>query len=65
MCGGGWLGADWVAGVLDGYHALHAVRADLLRRDGAAREAYGRAIDLAGNPAERAYLGRRRDELGR
>lgn len=51
---------------LDGYHAYHAVRADLLRRVGRsaeARTAYGRAIELAGNPAERAYLTRRRDQL--
>ncbi|WBB53447.1 sigma-70 family RNA polymerase sigma factor [Verrucosispora sp. WMMD573] len=51
---------------LDGYHALHAVRADLLRRLGRHRDsraAYDRAIGLAGNPAERAYLTRRRDQL--
>ncbi len=44
---------------LDGYHAFHAARADLLRRLGRAREAraaYERAIDLAGNAAERTYL---------
>jgi RNA polymerase sigma-70 factor (ECF subfamily) len=44
---------------LDGYHVFHAVRADLLRRLGRADEAsvaYGRAADLAGNAAERAYL---------
>lgn len=55
-----------VADVLDGYHALHATRADLLRRLGRSREsslAYDRAIELAGNPAERAYLNRRRDQL--
>ena len=51
---------------LDGYHVYHAVRADLLRRlgrDGEARAAYDRAIDLAGNTAETAFLTRRRDEL--
>jgi RNA polymerase sigma factor (sigma-70 family) len=51
---------------LDGYHAFHAARADLLRRLGRGREsrvAYDRAISLAGNPAERAYLTRRRDQL--
>ncbi|WFE48124.1 sigma-70 family RNA polymerase sigma factor [Verrucosispora sp. WMMD1129] len=51
---------------LDGYHAFHAARADLLRRlgrDGDSRVAYDRAIGLAGNPAERAYLTRRRDLL--
>ena len=52
---------------LDGYHAYHAARADLLRRVGRSdesRTAYDRAIQLAGNPAERAYLARRRDQLG-
>jgi RNA polymerase sigma factor (sigma-70 family) len=52
--------------VLDGYHAFYVARADLLRRldrAGEARAAYDRALDLAGNPAERAYLIRRRDEL--
>ncbi len=46
---------------LDGYHLLHAARADLLRRLGRASEsasAYGRALALARNDAERAYLGR-------
>jgi RNA polymerase sigma-70 factor (ECF subfamily) len=52
---------------LEGYHAFHVTRADLLRRlhrSEEARTAYARAIELAGNPAERAYLSRRRDELG-
>ncbi len=52
---------------LGGYHAYHAARADLLRRLGRsaeARAAYGRAIALAGNTAEAAYLTRRRDQLG-
>jgi RNA polymerase sigma-70 factor, ECF subfamily len=52
---------------LDGYHAFHVTRADLLRRLGRsadARAAYDRAIALAGNSAESAYLTRRRDELG-
>ena len=52
---------------LDGYHAFHATRAELLRRldrGTEAREAYDRAIALAGNTAETAYLTRRRDELG-
>ena len=51
---------------LDGYHAFHAARADLLRRLGRsadARAAYDRAIGLAGNSAETAYLRRRRDQL--
>jgi RNA polymerase sigma-70 factor (ECF subfamily) len=45
---------------------LPAARADLLRRLGRgeqARAAYGRAIELAGNTAETAYLVRRRDQL--
>jgi RNA polymerase sigma-70 factor (ECF subfamily) len=53
---------------LSGYHAFHATRADLLRRLGrtaAARTAYDRAIELATNTAEVAYLRRRRDQLGR
>ncbi|WDP98162.1 RNA polymerase sigma factor [Micromonospora chalcea] len=52
---------------LEGYHAYHATRAELLRRigrGGEAREAYERAIELAGNSAETAYLRRRRDQLG-
>ena len=51
---------------LDGYHAYHASRAHLLRRlgrDDEARAAYDRAIGLAGNTAEAAYLTRRRDQL--
>jgi RNA polymerase sigma-70 factor (ECF subfamily) len=52
---------------LGGYHAYHATRADLLRRLGrsaGARAAYDKAIELAGNRAEVAYLTRRRDQLG-
>jgi len=48
------------------YHAYHATRADLLRRLGRSQEsraAYDRAIELAGNTAETAYLTRRRDQL--
>ncbi|GLY34219.1 RNA polymerase subunit sigma-24 [Amycolatopsis sp. NBRC 101858] len=51
---------------LAGYHAFHTTRAELLRRAGRnpqARTAYDRAIALAGNTAETAYLTRRRDEL--
>jgi predicted RNA polymerase sigma factor len=58
---------DRLGEVLDGYHAFHAARADLLRRLGRSSEsraAYDRAIGLAGNQAERAYLTRRRDQLG-
>ncbi|HET7734908.1 MAG TPA: RNA polymerase sigma factor [Nocardioidaceae bacterium] len=56
-----------VAEPLSSYHAFHATRADLLRRLGRrddARSAYGRAIELAGNEAERAWLRRRLDEPG-
>ncbi|WP_328526992.1 RNA polymerase sigma factor [Kribbella sp. NBC_00359] len=52
---------------LAGYHAYHATRADLLRRLGRSqqsRTAYDKAIELAGNTAETAYLTRRRDQLG-
>jgi RNA polymerase sigma-70 factor (ECF subfamily) len=52
---------------LAGYHAFHATRANLLERLGrnqAAREAYDRAMELAGNRAEVAYLTRRFGELG-
>jgi RNA polymerase sigma-70 factor, ECF subfamily len=58
---------DRLADRLDGYHAYHATRADLLRRLGRSqdsRAAYDRAIELAGNTAESAYLTRRRDQLG-
>ena len=51
---------------LDGYHAWHATRADLLRRLGRqdqARAAYDAALRLTDNEAERAYLTRRRDQL--
>lgn len=51
---------------LDGYHAWHATRAHLLRRLGRTAEAkvdYEAAIAAAGNPAERAYLTRKRGEL--
>jgi RNA polymerase sigma-70 factor, ECF subfamily len=51
---------------LDGYHAWHATRADLLRRldrRQESRSAYDAALALIDNDAERAYLTRRRDEL--
>jgi RNA polymerase sigma-70 factor, ECF subfamily len=53
-------------GELDGYHHLHAARADLLRRLGRASEAasaYRRAASLASNPVEREFLERRLVEL--
>ncbi|MFF7640310.1 sigma-70 family RNA polymerase sigma factor [Streptomyces canus] len=51
---------------LDGYHVLHAVRADLLRRlgrDTEAADAYAKAAELTQNPAERTYLEHRRRSL--
>jgi RNA polymerase sigma-70 factor (ECF subfamily) len=53
---------DAVAEALDGYHLLHAARADLLRRQdrhGEAAAAYARALELASNAAERRFLERR------
>lgn len=58
---------DRLEDTLAGYHAYHATRADLLRRLGRSqksRAAYDKAIELAGNTAEIAYLTRRRDQLG-
>ena len=55
---------DRLEDTLAGYHAYHATRADLLRRLGRSQEsraAYDKAIELAGNTAETAYLTRRRD----
>jgi RNA polymerase sigma-70 factor, ECF subfamily len=57
---------DGLASELDGYHAYHATRADLLRRldrSHASSAAYDRAINLAGNTAEVAYRTRRREQL--
>ncbi|MER5403012.1 RNA polymerase sigma factor [Streptomyces sp. NPDC002599] len=51
---------------LDGYHAFHAVRADLLRRLGRhteAVQAYDAAITLSGSAPERAHLERARASL--
>ncbi|MEX1244632.1 MAG: hypothetical protein WEF99_07600, partial [Thermoanaerobaculia bacterium] len=58
---------DALAGELDGYHLLHAARADFLRRDGSLEEAaksYARALDLATNERERRYFERRLREVG-
>jgi RNA polymerase sigma-70 factor (ECF subfamily) len=52
---------------LGGYHLLHAIRADLLRRlgrDAEAATAYEAAIELTENEAKRAFLERNRSELG-
>ncbi len=51
---------------LDGYHYLHATRADFLRRLGRradAREAYARALELVLSTPERRFLERRLAEL--
>jgi RNA polymerase sigma-70 factor, ECF subfamily len=50
---------DELAAELDGYHLFHGARADLLRRLGRHADAaasYRRALNLASNPTERAYL---------
>jgi RNA polymerase sigma-70 factor (ECF subfamily) len=50
----------------ENFYPYHAARADLLRRTNqreAAADAYQRAVELCGNPTERAYLQRRLDEL--
>jgi RNA polymerase sigma-70 factor (ECF subfamily) len=52
---------------LDSYHLWHATRADLLRRLGRSAEsraAYDQALARTDNEAERAYLTRRRGQLG-
>jgi len=54
------------AGELDGYLWLHSTRADLLRRlerPDEAAAAYHRALELATNPVERAFLERRLAEV--
>jgi RNA polymerase sigma-70 factor (ECF subfamily) len=57
---------DDVAVELDGFHPLHAARADLLRRAGRRTEAaaaYARAIALCANDVEGRYLTRRLAEV--
>ncbi len=52
---------------LGDYHLLHAARADLLRRldrKAEAADSYARALELARQPAERAFLERRLAEVG-
>jgi RNA polymerase sigma-70 factor (ECF subfamily) len=52
---------------LDGYHYLHAARADLFRRldrSGEARSSYQRALELVRSDAERRFLERRLAEVG-
>lgn len=58
---------DELAGALDGYHLLHAARADLLRRLGRGPEAvvaYRAALVRVTNEPERRFLLRRLVELG-
>jgi RNA polymerase sigma-70 factor (ECF subfamily) len=53
---------------LDGYHLLHATRADMLRRVGAwadAAASYRRALEVATNESERRFLERRLLEVTR
>ena len=53
-------------GDLDGYHLLHAARAELLRRAGSPLEAaksYARALALVTNDSERRFLERRLREV--
>jgi RNA polymerase sigma-70 factor (ECF subfamily) len=62
----GIIDALAATGDLDSYHLLHAARADLLRRLGAAPEAarsYARALELVTNDSERRFLERRLGEV--
>lgn len=55
-----------LASALDGYHWYHAARADLqrrLERHDEARQSYDRALALASNPVEQAFLRDRRASL--
>jgi RNA polymerase sigma-70 factor (ECF subfamily) len=54
------------SGDLEGYHLLHATRADLLRRLGSSADAaksYARALALVTNDSERRFLERRLREV--
>ena len=72
MAEGAERGLAWMAQLqeraeLNGYHLLHAARADLLRRLGRlpeACDAYRIALSLVRNDAERLYLERRLGECG-
>jgi len=62
----GLIDALAARGDLDGYHLLHAARADLLRRVGSkveAAESYERALALVTNDSERRFLERRLREV--
>jgi RNA polymerase sigma-70 factor (ECF subfamily) len=57
---------DALAPRLDRYHLFHSARADLLRRldrPAEAADAYRRALELASNPRERAFLDDRLRQL--
>lgn len=60
------VGAAMERGSLDGYHLAHAALADMQRRLGrheAAKASYGRALQLARQPAERRFLKARLAQL--
>jgi RNA polymerase sigma-70 factor, ECF subfamily len=64
--GAGLARMEPLSEALQNYHLFHSARAELLHRSGRneeAADAFGRAIALATNPAERAFLERRLDEL--
>ena len=68
MAEGPERGLELIDGIdgLDRYRHLHSARADLLRRLGRSAEAataYDRALQLAAQPAERAFLERRLAEV--
>ena len=55
-------------GMLDSYHLLHAVRADLLARLGRnaeARREFIRAAELTGNAAEQSHLRARAEDCAK
>jgi RNA polymerase sigma-70 factor (ECF subfamily) len=59
---------DQLADELDGYHLFHSARADMLRRLDRLPEsaaAYERALAVAENPVERAFLQRRLRDVSR
>ena len=64
--GAGLALVDGLMGELEGYHLVHAVRADLCRRLGRKEEAiadYEKALALSRQEPERRFLGRRIAEL--
>lgn len=61
-----WIERIADSGAIDGYYLLHAARADLQRRAQRwpeAKKAYGQALELVKNQAERNYLLRRLAEV--